>query len=161
MTIYLITGDDESLVLEELGTRVHELIGDGDRSLMLDDYDAEKSTVEEVDAAVRAAVDAANTLALFTERRVVVLRHINVPKVDGLQPLVAYLASPVAATDIIFTATGAVAKSVLDAIKKAGGSTVATTVSQKPKERELWFREQLELAGLRLDPHAISAINET
>ena len=52
MTIYLITGDDESLVLEELGTRVHELIGDGDRSLMLDDYDAEKSTVEEVDAAV-------------------------------------------------------------------------------------------------------------
>ena len=161
VTIYLITGDDESLVLEELGTRVHELIGDGDRSLMLDDYDAEKSTVDEVDAAVRAAVDAANTLALFTERRVVVLRHINVPKVDGLQPLVAYLASPVAATDIIFTATGAVAKSVLDAIKKAGGSTVATTVSQKPKERELWFREQLELAGLRLDPHAISAINET
>ena len=161
MTIYLITGDDESLVLEELGTRVHELIGDGDRSLMLDDYDAEKSTVEEVEIAVRAAVDAANTLALFTERRVVVLRHINVPKVDALQPLVGYLASPVAATDFIFTATGAVAKSVLDAIKKAGGSTVATAVSQKPKERELWFREQLELAGLRLDPHAISAINET
>ena len=52
-----------------------------------------------MEIAVRAAVDAANTLALFTERSVVVLRHINVPKVDALQPLVGYLASPVAATD--------------------------------------------------------------
>jgi DNA polymerase-3 subunit delta len=81
VTIYLITGDDESLVLEELGTRVHELIGDGDRSLMLDDYDAEKSTVEEIEIAVRAAVDAANTLALFTERRVVAVSytHLTLP----------------------------------------------------------------------------------
>jgi len=161
VTILLITGDDESLVLEELRTRVHELIGDGDRSLMLDDFEAEKPTGEEAESEVRHAVDAANTLALFTERRVVVLRHINTAKVDALQPLVAYLANPVDSSDMIFTASGAVAKSVLDAIKKAGGTTVATAVSTRPKEREQWFREQLELAGLRVDPAGVAAINET
>ena len=161
VAILLITGDDESLVLEELSTRVHELIGDGDRSLMLDDFDAERPTVDETESAVRHAVDAASTSALFTERRVVVLRHVNAPKVDALAPLVSYLANPLDTTDLIFTATAAVAKSVLDAIKKAGGSTTSTAVSNKPKEREMWFREQLEAAGVRLDPNAIAAIIET
>ena len=156
--IILITGNDESLVVDELTTRIHEAVGAADRSLMLDDFDAEHSTIDETELAVRSAVDAASTLALFSEHRVVVLRHINAPKVDSLQPLVGYLANPVDSTHLLLTATGAVAKSVLDAIKKAGGTTVSTTVADKPKEREIWFREQLQAAGLRLDPAAIATI---
>lgn len=158
--IILITGNDESLVVDELTTRIHEAVGAADRSLMLDDFDAEHSTIDETELAVRSAVDAASTLALFSEHRVVVLRHINAPKVDSLQPLVGYLANPVDSTHLLLTATGAVAKSVLDAIKKAGGTTVSTTVADKPKEREIWFREQLQAAGLRLDPAAIATIVE-
>lgn len=154
----LITGNDESLVVDELTTRIHEAVGGGDRSLMLDDFDADQSTIDDTELAIRSAVDAASTLALFSEHRVVVLRHINEPKVDSLQPLVAYLANPVGSTHLLLTATGAVAKSVLDAVKKAGGTTVSTTVADKPRERELWFREQIEGAGLKLDPGAIAAI---
>ena len=154
----LITGNDESLVVDELTTRIHEAVGGGDRSLMLDDFDADQSTIDDTETAIRSAVDAASTMALFSEHRVVVLRHINEPKVDSLQPLVAYLANPVDSTHLLLTATGAVAKSVLDAVKKAGGTTVSTTVADKPRERELWFREQLEGAGLKLDPGAIAAI---
>jgi DNA polymerase-3 subunit delta len=160
IAILLITGSDESLVLDELGTRVHEFVGDGDRSLMLDDFDADKPTIDETETAVRSAVDAASTMALFSDHRVVVLRHINEAKVDALQPLVGYLANPLDSTHLVLTATGAVAKSVSDAIKKAGGTTVSTAVTDKPKERELWFREQLDLVGLRLDPSAIAAIND-
>lgn len=158
IAVLLITGSDESLVLEELGARVHEFLGDADRSLVLDDFDADASTLDETEAAIRGAVDAASTLALLSDHRVVVLRHVNSPKVDSLQPLVAYLANPLDSTHLLLTATGAVAKSVTDAVKKAGGTTVSTSVGDKPKERELWFREQLELAGLRLDPAAIAAI---
>lgn len=160
IAILLITGSDESLVLEELGARVHEFLGDADRSLVLDDFDAERSNLDETDAAIRGAVDAASTMALFSDHRVVVLRHVNAAKVDSLQPLIAYLSNPLDTTHLLLTATGAVAKSVTDAVKKAGGTTVSTAVADKPKERELWFREQLELAGLRLDPAAIAAINE-
>ena len=158
IAVLLITGSDESLVLEELGARVHEFLGDADRSLVLDDFDADCATLDETDVAIRAAVDAASTMALFSDHRVVVLRHVNAPKVDSLQPLVAYLANPLESTHLLLTATGAVAKSVTDAVKKAGGTTVSTSVGDKPKERELWFREQLELAGLRLDPAAIAAV---
>ena len=154
----LITGNDESLVVDELTTRIHEAVGGGDRSLMLDDFDADQSTIDDTETAIRSAVDAASTMALFSEHRVVVLRHINEPKVDSLQPLVANLSNPVDSTHLLLTATGAVAKSVLDAVKKAGGTTVSTTVADKPRERELWFREQLEGAGLKLDPGAIAAI---
>ena len=154
----LITGNDESLVVDELTTRIHEAVGGGDRSLMLDDFDADQSTIDDTETAIRSAVDAASTMALFSEHRVVVLRHINEPKVDSLQPLVTYLSNPVDSTHLLLTATGAVAKSVLDAVKKSGGTTVSTTVADKPRERELWFREQLEGAGLKLDPGAIAAI---
>ena len=41
MAIYLITGDDESLVLSAIGDLVKKLVGDGDRTLMVDDFDGE------------------------------------------------------------------------------------------------------------------------
>ena len=156
----LITGDDESILVEELGTRIHEALGGADRSLVLDDFDADRSTIDEREAAVRAAVDAASTLALFSDHRVVVLRHIDAATVDVLQPLVDYLANPIDSTHLLLTASGKVAKSITDAIKKAGGTSVSTSVGDKAQEREVWLREQLEVAGVRMDPAAISAISE-
>ena len=156
----LITGDDESILVEELGTRIHEALGGADRSLVLDDFDADRSTIDEREAAVRAAVDAASTLALFSDHRVVVLRHIDAATVDVLQPLVDYLADPIDSTHLLLTASGKVAKSITDAIKKAGGTSVSTSVGDKAQEREVWLREQLEVAGVRMDPAAISAISE-
>ena len=155
--VLLITGGDESILADELTTRIHEAVGGADRSLVLDDFDADQSTDDETATAVRSAVDAASTAGLFSDHRVVVLRHINEAKVEFLAPLVEYLAAPVESTHLILTASGAVAKSVLDALKKAGGTTVSTSVGDKAKERELWFREQLDAAGLRLDPAAVAA----
>ena len=158
--VMLITGDDESILVEELGTRIHEALGGADRSLVLDDFDADRSTIEERESVLRAAVDAASTAALFSDHRVVVLRHIDAATVDVLQPLVDYLANPIDSTHLLLTANGKVARSVADAIKKAGGTTVSTSVGDKAQEREVWFREQLEAAGLRMDPAAISAVGE-
>ena len=39
MAVHLITGDDESLLLGAASEVVHRLIGDGDRSLMVDEFD--------------------------------------------------------------------------------------------------------------------------
>lgn len=160
MSVLLITGDDESILLEELGTRIHEALGGADRSLVLDDFDLDRPTIDEREQVVRSVVDAVATVALFSDYRVVVVRNIGKATVDTIAPLVDYLANPLDSTRLILTASGKLAKSVSDAIKKAGGTTVSTSVGTDAKQREMWFREQLESAGLRLDPAAIAAIGE-
>lgn len=156
----LLTGDDESVLVEELGTRIHEALGGADRSLALDDFDADRPTIEERESVVRSAVDAAATPSFFSDFRVVVLRHVDAATVDTLQPLISYLDNPLDSTRLILTAAGKLPKSVSDAVKKAGGSTVSTSVGGDATAREVWYREQLESAGLRLDPAAISVIGE-
>ena len=156
----LLTGDDESVLVEELGTRIHEALGGADRSLALDDFDADRPTIEERESVVRSAVDAAATPSFFSDFRVVVLRHVDAATVDTLQPLITYLDNPLDSTRLILTAAGKLPKSVSDAVKKAGGSTVSTSVGGDATAREVWYREQLESAGLRLDPAAISVIGE-
>ena len=42
MTLHLLTGDDESLLRSATGELIHELVGDGDRSMMVDDFDMEQ-----------------------------------------------------------------------------------------------------------------------
>ena len=67
MPAYYITGDDESLLLTAIGDLVKTLVGDGDRTLMVDDFDGDEYEV-------RAVVDAAQTPPFLTESRVVVAR---------------------------------------------------------------------------------------
>jgi DNA polymerase-3 subunit delta len=160
VSVLLLTGDDESVLVEELGTRIHEALGGADRSLALDDFDADRPTIEERESVVRSAVDAAATPSFFSDFRVVVLRHVDAATVDTLQPLISYLDNPLDSTRLILTAAGKLPKSVSDAVKKAGGSTVSTSVGGDATAREVWYREQLESAGLRLDPAAISVIGE-
>ena len=41
MTVHLLTGDDESILRAAVSELVHELVGDGDRSLMVDEFDGD------------------------------------------------------------------------------------------------------------------------
>jgi len=159
VSVMLLIGDDESLLVEELGTRIHEALGGADRSLAIDDFDADRPTIDERESVIRSAVDAAATQSLFSEFRVVVLRRIDAAVVESLQPLVDYLANPLESTRLILTSKGKPPKSIGDAIKRAGGTSVSTSIGDS-SERAVWYRTQLEAAGLRLDPAAISALTE-
>ncbi len=61
MAVHLITGDDESLLLSAVSDLVHRVVGDGDRSLMVDDFDDDEYEV-------RSVVDAAQTPPFLTRR---------------------------------------------------------------------------------------------
>ena len=65
MAAYLLTGDDESVLRSAVQDLVHRLIGDGDRTLMVDEFDGE-------DYELRSIVDAAQTPPFLTETRIVV-----------------------------------------------------------------------------------------
>lgn len=152
MSTYLITGDDESLILSAIGDLIKKLVGDGDRTLMVDDFDGE-------DFEVSVVIDAAQTPPFLTEKRVVVARGVGRFKADDVAPLVAYLDDPLPTTDLVLVAGGGrMPKALTDALKKAGATTVETAPPTRARERSGWFEEQIKAAGLKLDAQATQMV---
>ena len=148
MAAYLLTGDDESVLRSAVQDLVHRLIGDGDRTLMVDEFDGEEYEL-------RSVVDAAQTPPFLTEKRIVVGRGIGRFTTDELAPLVNYLADPLPSTELVLVAGGGrIPKSLTDAVKQTGGVTSNTTPPSRPKDRQAWIAEKAEEAGVRFDPSA-------
>jgi DNA polymerase III subunit delta len=153
-SLHLVKGSDESLVSGALQELVRELVGDGDRMLMVEDLDGDEYEV-------RSIVDAAQTSPFLTEKRVVVARGIGRFSADELTPLAAYLDNPLDTTDLVLTMTGGrLSKVMTDALKRAGCTDHASDVSSNKKERGFWFDEQFAAAGLKLDGAARARIAE-
>ncbi len=148
MAAYLLTGDDESILRSAVQDLVHRLIGDGDRTLMVDEFDGEEYEL-------RSVVDAAQTPPFLTETRIVVGRGIGRFTTEELAPLVNYLSDPLPSTELVLVAGGGrIPKSLTDAVKQTGGVTSNTTPPSRPKDRQAWIAEKAEEAGVRFDPSA-------
>lgn len=151
MSVHLITGDDESLVLAAVGELVRTLVGDGDRSLMVDDFDGDEYTAGMV-------ADAAQTPSMLTDRRVVVARGVGRFTAEDVAPLVAYLADPLDTTDLVLVAGGGrMPKALTDAVR-AAGATVHATAPGRGRELTAWFDEQVRASGVRLDRSAVQNV---
>lgn len=149
--VHYITGSDESLKSEALTSLVHRLVGDGDRTLMVDDFDGEYL--------LATLIDAAQTPPFLTDRRIVIGRTIGQFTADDIPPLIRYLAEPLDTTELVLVAGGGtVPKSVVDAIGKAGGHTLATAPPSNKKAKSGWIDEQVAAAGLKLDASALNAV---
>lgn len=151
MSVHLITGDNESLVLDAVGELVRSLVGDGDRSLMVDDFDGDEYTLGTV-------ADAAQTPAMLTDRRVVVARGVGRFTADDVAPLVAYLSDPLDTTDLVLVGGGGrIPKSLTDALRAAGATTHSTSPG-RGGELTAWFNEQVASSGLRLERSAVQTV---
>jgi DNA polymerase-3 subunit delta len=154
MSVYLITGDDESLLLTAIGDLLKQLVGDGDRSLMVDDFDGD-------DFEMRSVVDSAQTPPFLTDARVVVARGIGRFNADDVAPMAAYLSDPLPTTQLVLVAGGGrMPKSLTDALKAAGATTIATAPPSRAKERVGWFDDQIRHSGLKLDGQALQMVAE-
>jgi DNA polymerase-3 subunit delta len=152
MAVHLITGDDESLLLTGATEVLHRLVGDGDRSLLVDDFDGP-------DYEVRSVVDAAQTSPFLTDFRVVVARGIGRFNAEDVIPLVAYLKDPLPTTELVLVAGGGrTVKALADAIKGAGAHVIDTAPPARAKDRTTWIEQQFAAAGLRLDSGALHAV---
>jgi DNA polymerase-3 subunit delta len=154
MGIHLLTGDDESILRSKAHDLVHELVGEGDRSLMVDEFDGEEYEL-------RAVVDAAQTMPFLADRRVVVARGVGRFTADELTPMLGYLDNPLDTTDLVLVAGGGrLAKKLTDTVRAAGGSVVDTRPPNRARDRQTWVRAEAELHGLRLDGGAAARITE-
>jgi len=151
MAIHLLTGDDESILRSAVHDLVDELVGDSDRSMMVDEFDDEEYEL-------RLVVDAAQTPPFLTERRVVVARGIGRFATADVAALVQYLENPLDTSDLVLVAGGGrVAKKLTDAAKN-GGAVVNTSPPSRGKDRQGWVADQISAAGLRIKPDAASQL---
>jgi DNA polymerase III subunit delta len=152
MGVQLLSGDDESILRSAVHDLIHQLVGDGDRTLMVDEFDGD-------DYELRSVVDAAQTAPFLTERRVVVARGCGRFVTAELAPLLAYLDDPLPTTELVLVAGGGrLAKALSDAVRSAGGTVVNTSPPSRAKERQEWILAQANEHGITLEPGAAQRI---
>jgi len=154
MTVHLISGEDAALVSTTLSDLVHRLVGNEERSLMVDDFDGD-------DYLLADAVDAAQTPPFLTERRVVVAREIGRFNAEEISALTRYLSDPLESTDLVLVAGGGrLGKALTDAVKGAGGQMVGTAAPSNKKERGIWMEQHVAEAGMHLDTAALTLVRD-
>jgi DNA polymerase-3 subunit delta len=160
-SIHLVKGADDVLREEALVQLVDDLVADGDRSLLVDEFAG-------AEYELAAALDAAQTLPFLTDRRIVVVRHLSrFSNADLQTPLLTYLESPVDSTDLVLVwekspETGSKLNPVSPKLKAALTAAGAVEHDSQPpaRDRERWVGEQFGAHGLALDARGRQLVAE-
>jgi DNA polymerase-3 subunit delta len=139
--VWLVDGDDPTLVAEEVRRLVAELAG-ADAGLSVEDFWG-----DEVD--LDAVIGACLTPPFLADRRVVVLRDAGRFSTEDLRPLLTYLDDPLPTTALILGAGGGrLAPKLAAAVKKVG-----RVVSVGPgRDTKGWLEARLRSAPLQFEP---------
>jgi len=173
MSVILLIGDDQLILGDALGSKIDELIGGGDRSLMLETLVESDhfNDDEEIDS-TRLAV-AGGTPPFLTEKRVVVSRGMGLySRKDLYAPLVEMLSNLIDTTDLVLVwekplnpQTGKyepgpfpkLPAALKEAVEVAGGLVIDTRLP-KGKAAGGWLRDQITASNLRFDRGAMTAV---
>jgi DNA polymerase-3 subunit delta len=152
MAVHVLTGDDESILRSAVTSLVQQLVGDGDRTLMVDEFEGDEY-------ALGAVVDAAQTAPFLTESRVVVARGVGRFSADELSPLTTYLSDPLDTTELVVEwGSQRQPKAFADAIKAARASVVSTSPPNRARDRAAWVADEAARVGIRLKSPAIDRL---
>ncbi|MEO1057115.1 MAG: DNA polymerase III subunit delta [Actinomycetota bacterium] len=153
MAIHLLTGDDEGLLRTAVHDLVDELVGDGDRSMMVDEFDDDEYEL-------RTVVDAAQTPPFLTDTRVVVARGIGRFTADDATGLIAYLVNPLESTHLVLAGGGGrIVKKITDGAK-ASGSVTNVSPPTRAKERSGWVADRIKESGVKIRGNAQAQLAE-
>jgi len=151
MATHLLSGNDESVLRTAVHELVEVLVGNGDRAMMVDEFDGD-------DYELRVVVDAAQTPSFLTDKRVVVARGVDRFNADQLTPLIAYLGNPLESCDLVLVInSGSTPKKLGDAVK-AIGTVTNTSPPSRAKDRQAWIADRIAEAGLRIKPDAAAQL---
>lgn len=164
-TLYLLRGDDPTLTTRAVQELVDSLVGDGDRTLVVEELDEASYLREDGSYAVAPLVDAAQTPPFLTDHRVVVGRELGrFSKADDVKPLVTYLSDPLATTHLVLVwekgpelqRLNAIPKALQSAVE-AGGEIIDVRVP-RGKGGRAWLAEQVAASGLELSNEALRTL---
>jgi len=147
--VQLVKGSEPSLLRDAVLEIVDRLVGDGDRSLMVEEIDITPDNKDERVAQLAALVDAAQTPPFLMPRRIVVGRGVHAASADELSGLSAVVAAPLDDVFLLLTwESGAVPKRLADGLKTGNGLVVDTAPGRNVKA---WLTEHVDESGLKLD----------
>jgi DNA polymerase III subunit delta len=167
MVMLVIKGDDPTLVAQALRRAVQELVGDGDRSLMVEELAEADYARDGGEAELTPLVNAARTPPFLTERRVIIGRHLALfTRAEQVAPLVALLGDPLPSNDLVLvwergaasTRLGPIPKSLKDAMKAVGAEEIDAAPSGAGRKGLL--AERLATAPFKLDAGAKALITD-
>lgn len=151
MATHLLSGNDESILRSAVHELVDRLVGDGDRAMMVDEFEGDEYELRHV-------VDAAQTPSFLTDKRVVVARGVGRFNADELAPLLQYLTNPLDSSDLVLVIdSGSVPKKLGDAVK-AVGTVTNTSPPSRPKDRQGWVSDQIAASGVRMRADAAAQL---
>ena len=141
-SVYLIKGDDPSLLSEALSALVEQLLGGRSADLAVQDISEESD--------VSAVLDACQTPAFLSDRRVVLVRGAGRFRADEIEPLLAYLASPMPTTSLVLVGGGGAIPTRLQKAVKEKGHLIDASVPSG-KGRTAWIAQRLKDSPVKLD----------
>ena len=142
--VHLVTGDDPRLVSDAVLGLVTELVGDGDRDLLVDEWSGEEYGAGQV-------ADSARTPPMWSDRRIVVARGLERFSAEEVQPLVDYLTDPADTTTLLLEWNGGrVPRKLTDVVKACKGNRLSTAAPSQTRARNQWLDQQLAAAGIGL-----------
>ena len=165
--IMAFRGGDAVALEEAVRRAVEDLVGEGDRSLIVEELHVGDWLDDAGEADITPLANAAQTPPFLTESRIVVARETAYfSKGETLRPLLEYLEQPLETTTVVFVWERAVQgqklpafpRALSTAIKKAGGSSVDTAPPRK--KVEAWLDEQMASSTVRLDAAAKKTIGD-
>ncbi len=151
---YLVKGDDAVLRAEAVRALLDDLVGDAERSLVVEEFDPPPD-----DPDTAAPVDAARTPPFLTERRVVVVRDLGGYPAAGLQPLLAYLEDPSPTAALVLVAGDRAVPAPLAKAVKEIGRVIDASVPRNVKARAPWLKQHLAGAPVRLEAAAVDLVD--
>ncbi len=153
--VYLVKGDDPSLVAQEAHRLVASLVDGGDPTLMVEEFGGPSAD----DLDIGALIDACTTPPFLVERRVVVLRDAGqLSPTDGKR-LVTYLEDPLPTTALVLVGGGGVIPAALTKRVGALGEVVDTAIG-RGRAKAQWLETHLKDAPVRLDRAATARVAE-
>ena len=153
--VYLVKGNDASLVAQAAHALTERLVGGGDASLMVEEFGG--PGVDQFD--VGAVIDACTTPPFLVARRVVVVREAGQLNAADAKRLAGYLEDPLPTTALVVVGGGGtVPQSLTKAIARAG-EVVDTSVGTG-RARTQWLADHLKGGPVRLDGPATALLAE-
>ena len=151
---YLVRGDDPSLVAQAAHALTARLVGEGDPSLMVEEFGG--PGIDQFD--IGAVIDACTTPPFLVERRVVVVREAGQLVAADAKRLVSYLEDPLPTTALVLVGGGGTVPQALTKAIGARGELVETAVGTG-RARSQWLADHLSGGPVRLDGAATALLS--
>lgn len=153
MSVYTVSGD-ATTVSVEMTALVDRLVGDQDRSLILEDFDCAETGME-----IPHVADALATPPMFSPRRVVLVRNFDSLDAARAEALAAAIDSRVDEVDVVLTSKGKPPKALADALKRAGAEAVGRAAPSRPQDRMEMVEARFIEAGFTYSVDAVRLVS--